>query len=351
MNPRAIRCAFIFFAALGCGRNPDNIDRFNNAYALLEDDPEPGLPLALSESKFLYKEGEATPATKVFLIAGSKDGANFGQEIVEQKAYWKSLGFSEAEIACYYVIPDANNYHHDRGQYDALIDELKDCYPANMKRISRDIASVAETKPKFVYIYVTSHGSDPISYAIKKTENRLLAMQLKALAKRFPFLNQYTIALDALAKETGSLLKALQDVEAGAPYEDVFFTAGSFMKTLAQLPAETKKYVILQACHSGGFIEEDAPEFLEATLRDQPNLTALAAARHDRTSFGCNVDADYTYYGEVFNTVLSKTKRLPTDVDWLQVHDEVSVLIEEKEHELAGEKILPSIPQYFSNMQ
>ncbi|MGH8703990.1 MAG: C13 family peptidase, partial [Burkholderiales bacterium] len=50
------------------------------------------------------------------------------------------------------------------------------------------------------------------------------------------------------------------------------------------------KVVIVSACHAGGFIEP---------LKDA-NTLVIAAARADRTSFGCAHGRDFTYFGRAF---------------------------------------------------
>jgi len=50
------------------------------------------------------------------------------------------------------------------------------------------------------------------------------------------------------------------------------------------------KVVVVSACYSGGFIE---------ALRDDHSLI-ITAARHDRTSFGCADENEFTYFGRAF---------------------------------------------------
>jgi len=50
------------------------------------------------------------------------------------------------------------------------------------------------------------------------------------------------------------------------------------------------KVVVLSACYSGGFIDD---------VRD-PNTLIITAARHDRRSFGCADENDFTYFGRAF---------------------------------------------------
>ena len=50
------------------------------------------------------------------------------------------------------------------------------------------------------------------------------------------------------------------------------------------------KVVLVSACYSGGFIDH---------LKDDSTLV-ITAARHDRTSFGCADENDFTYFGRAF---------------------------------------------------
>lgn len=50
------------------------------------------------------------------------------------------------------------------------------------------------------------------------------------------------------------------------------------------------KAVVMSACYAGGFLE---------ALRDEGTLT-IAAARHDRRSFGCAAQAELTWFGHAF---------------------------------------------------
>ena len=50
------------------------------------------------------------------------------------------------------------------------------------------------------------------------------------------------------------------------------------------------KVVVVSACYSGGFIDP---------LKDDATLV-ITAARHDRTSFGCADENDFTYFGRAF---------------------------------------------------
>lgn len=55
-------------------------------------------------------------------------------------------------------------------------------------------------------------------------------------------------------------------------------------------PAIRSRVVIVNACYSGGFID---------ALRNDSTLV-ITSARADRTSFGCGVESDITYFGNAF---------------------------------------------------
>ena len=50
---------------------------------------------------------------------------------------------------------------------------------------------------------------------------------------------------------------------------------------------------------------------------DVPGLTAIASARFDRTSFGCESGADMTYFGEIYTRLLAQSPAAdPRAVAW-----------------------------------
>jgi len=59
---------------------------------------------------------------------------------------------------------------------------------------------------------------------------------------------------------------------------------------LRTTPALRWKVIVVNACYAGGFVD---------ALRDDSTLV-LAAARADRTSFGCGADSDITWFGRAF---------------------------------------------------
>ena len=89
------------------------------------------------------------------------------------------------------------------------------------------------------------------------------------------------------------------------------------------------RIVIISACHSGSFIP---------ALSSSKNLV-LTAARADRTSFGCDHENDWTFFGNaLFNHALRKTTSFP------DAFEQARRLIAEWE---SREKLTPSEPQIF----
>ncbi len=71
---------------------------------------------------------------------------------------------------------------------------------------------------------------------------------------------------------------------------------------LVTSPSMRWKVIVVNACFSGGFID---------ALRDDSSLV-IAAARSDRTSFGCGTESEITYFGNAFLAeALNETTSIP----------------------------------------
>ena len=57
-----------------------------------------------------YRQGPIHPSTRIMLVAGGNDIANFAAEVVEQRALWKKAGVADDAIACYYAKPTAKAF-------------------------------------------------------------------------------------------------------------------------------------------------------------------------------------------------------------------------------------------------
>jgi len=104
------------------------------------------------------------------------------------------------------------------------------------------IASRMDKQKDILFLYLTSHGSKTHEFILDQN-----GMELNSLA----------------ANELGKILK-----HSGIRW----------------------KVVVVSACYSGGFI---------APLKDDHTLV-ITAARHDRTSFGCADENDFTYFGRAY---------------------------------------------------
>jgi hypothetical protein len=85
------------------------------------------------------------------------------------------------------------------------------------------------------------------------------------------------------------------------------------------------KVVVVSACYSGGFVD---------ALQDERTLV-ITAARHDRRSFGCADENDFTYFGRAFFK-----EALPGARSFQQAFSKASILVDEWER-----KDIAKIPQ------
>ncbi|MGZ3239697.1 MAG: C13 family peptidase [Burkholderiaceae bacterium] len=104
------------------------------------------------------------------------------------------------------------------------------------------IAGKMDKEHDILFLFLTSHGSKTHEFSLDQN-----GMDLRNLE----------------AKELGKLLK-----ESGIRW----------------------KVAVISACYSGGFIDP---------LKDDHTMV-ITAARHDRTSFGCADENDFTYFGKAF---------------------------------------------------
>ncbi|MEO6919406.1 MAG: C13 family peptidase [Collimonas sp.] len=97
------------------------------------------------------------------------------------------------------------------------------------------------------------------------------------------------------------------------------------------------KVIVVSACYAGGFIDP---------LKDDRTMV-IAAARSDRTSFGCADDNDFTYFGKAFFQ-----KSLPGSASFDEAFDKAKTLVatwENDDIKAAGKdgKVLHSEPQIY----
>ena len=285
-----------------------------------------------SASPSEYATGALSPKTKVMLVAGGDDVANFAAEVVEQRRMWRAAGLEDDEIACYWAQPTKRAYKRDRRQYKSLASAVADCRPASAARVLADIEEVARNAPPWFYLYVTSHGVEALA-----PEGSGWYLD----AEEREFLDQHALSLDAdpqlRLQHVGNILEARRS---GVPDDELVMTPQTLRAALDTLPAEAEKIVVLQGCFSGGFIAEPV------SLADLPNTTVLTAAASNRPSFGCGSGTRTTFWGGAFDKELRKRVHrgvLPPDVDWRAVHDAVSHRVTRLERSL-GQR--PARPQF-----
>ncbi|MEZ4380312.1 MAG: hypothetical protein R3A79_03125 [Nannocystaceae bacterium] len=272
---------------------------------------------------------------RIFLVAGGVDVANFAAEVIEQRRFWRAQGFADDAIACYYARPTKAGFRGDRRQYRRLFRALEGCYAASTATVRAHLAAAAERRPPFLYLYVTTHGVDSLvgdsGDALPPDERSLL--------------DRYVLQLGegpGAGARAPAIVAAYRD---GAPREELLFTPDVLADALARFPAETPKLVVLQGCHSGGFLAE--PRGRAAEIQRIPNLTAIASARYDRTSFGCDAGPDRTYFGALFAHLLrGYAGRSPPEIPWRTLFAELRAALRELE-ERKG--VRASLPVFFTS--
>ncbi len=144
---------------------------------------------------------------------------------------------------------------------------------ATVTSIRESLAAIAKKMDKendILFLYLTSHGSKNHQFS----------------------LNQNGIDLpDIEAKELGKILRELNI---------------------------RWKVAVISACYSGGFIDP---------IKDKYTMV-MTAARHDRTSFGCADENDFTYFGKAFFH-----DSLPKAMSFEEAFKNALVLIEKRESE------------------
>ena len=80
------------------------------------------------------------------------------------------------------------------------------------------------------------------------------------------------------------------------------------------------KVIVVSACYSGGFIDP---------LKDDRTIV-ISAARHDRRSFGCADENDFTYFGKAFFQ-----QALPGSASFVEAFEKASALVAQRENQEA----------------
>ncbi|MCY1058492.1 C13 family peptidase [Nannocystis sp. SCPEA4] len=293
-----------------------------------------GVPLAYTRfgETVPYSTAPLPERAHVFLVAGGSDVANFAQEIVAQRELLRERGVQADEIACYWAMPTRDAFRRDRAQYRRLAAELAGCYPAATAIVREHLARAAAREPPFLYLYVTTHGL--ASLLPPDVPKDLLE------APDAEMLDQYALQLAAGPGRGAHPAFLMAARRAGAAVDDLVFSPAMLARALRAFPAATPKIVVLQACHAGGF----AP-----ALAGVPGLVGLAAARHDRTSFGCDPGPDMTIFGAIYTRLLAArltaALALPA-LDWRALYDALQAEIAAAE---ASQAVTPSLPVFLES--
>jgi hypothetical protein len=328
----------------------------------------PGAP-ASAIGKVLQPSWSAiSPEARIFLVAGGRDSANFAQEVVDQRKFWLAQGYTASQVECFYVIPPPSQ-PDDAEQFLSLEEDLRDCHLAAPDIILAAITEVAQNyQPDFFYLYVTSHGTDPplarpVPEQLRRNPVTAWYAQAHAEAQTNPlsaarqWFSPFRMEVEGIGNASrwgwmsfsSRYLNAQQHPEIRV--EDQLFTPKNLAGALQKFPAGVKKVVVLQACHSGGFLlPPNAAPAPEETLVTVENITVLTAARADRTSFGCDSSEHTTYYGGALQQVLdaSPGESIPLR-KWQQVHEQISDKVKDLESQQKIPSNQRSLPQYFSN--
>lgn len=304
-----------------------------------------------------YQTGSLPSSTKLFLVASSAASANFAQEIIDQKDVWIQLGIKEAEIACYYNIPGQAVFERDQNQFIEIGPKLSRCYQANIELLKTHLQQIAKVSPPYVYLYMTAHGNPPISQVPEK--HRLTGFTKKArseiLKKNFEFLEQFNLTVDSYYEKANTPENNIpwQFRVGGCDFREPDCTSNyllspSSLKNMLQSLNKIPKFIVLQGCFSGGFIEDSRPNAQERTLSTLPKVTVITASRFDRASFGCNPGSRTTYFGQAFNETLQeqKTTTSPLSLNWKETFSTIKQKIVALE---SPQKFTPSEPQLFTS--
>jgi hypothetical protein len=287
-----------------------------------------------------YTSVPLSPRAKIFLVAGGVDVANFAAEVVAQRRLWLDRGYAPDEIACYWARPSAAAFRRDRAQYRELAHELRACHPASTALLREHLRATSRRAPPFVYLYVSSHGNADILPEDVRQDS--------LLPNERALFDQTVIQLGSGPGRGISPLFLMMLMRRGADPDDLVFSPRILRDLLLAFPTATRKFVVLQACHSGGFLADARSERQADTLAGVPGLTAIASARFDRTSFGCDSGARMTYFGAAYQRLLTAHGAGPRvldrhGIDWLALFEQLRTEIAALEREVDVQASLPQL--------
>ncbi len=357
MNGLYLVLGTLLILGSGCGKSTSAPSAPVALQPELSGIPERSVREVLSYAEDGAREGSRA---RIFLIAGGMDNANFAQEVIDQRRMWLNAGYEQSDIACYYTIPLQEQFLEDEAQYGALAEDLAHCRPASPKRVWNDLHAASQNVgADFLYVYVSSHGSRPLSkHLLDPKIGFPQKLQIGMLIDSIPELDQFFISMDALPDGmTGNLTARFSAIyEDAKSASDHLFTPRYLKAALEEW--NVPKFVTIQACYSGGFIDGSETKWNEDTLPNLENISVITAARNDRASFGCDPGEERTYFGELYNQALAERVGDPKTIAWDELYEAVRLAVGQKEDayretvepEVAAQ-LLPSEPQYFSNLK
>ncbi|HYX32183.1 MAG TPA: thioredoxin domain-containing protein [Oligoflexus sp.] len=277
-----------------------------------------------SVSPLKFSTSEKRTGYKAVLVAGRPGNANFIQELNLVHRLLVERGIKESEIACFSAVPDFVHYHLDKAQFDTLTAFVQTCRPAQREHILATIQASINQNPTDFYLYISSHGAEPVPEEEKADSKRTC--------------NSYAPALVLDQSEYEERCQATQDI-----------TPDALAAVMMSAPG-TNKHLILQGCYTGGFISstDDATRNPSA-LALLPKMMIMTASKADRTSFGCNPGAAMTVFGYAVISSVAGHKMPMSDLPWPEIARKAEQIVveEEKKFRIPDEKT--SHPQFFQN--
>jgi len=265
---------------------------------------------------------EAPRAFKAIIVAGSSDNANFLQEIYWNYSWLLQKGYKTSEIGCFYAKPDLLQYAEDSEQFDEMKSLAAACHPIKRQQLLDSIRLSLRDQPENFYIYITSHGAAPVKGKQVELFKKNCLAQAPALV-----------------------------IDQNPP--DCESNQGLTVQDLADAmkhAANTKKYLVLQGCYTGGFISaEDDPKAAPSPLAALPNIRILTASSAKQASFGCHPGAKATLFGSAYGLNVIEDERSLDAMNWQDVYSNVKKDVSKLEKQLQLSRSDSSEPQFFEN--
>ncbi|RYZ80797.1 MAG: hypothetical protein EOP04_25200, partial [Proteobacteria bacterium] len=184
--------------------------------------------------------------SRAVLVAGSKEVANFAQEVALVRGLLVEKGIKAEETSCFYANSDPISYHGDQEQFDELREFLSDCRIATREEILLAIKKGLLANPETFVLYVSSHGQSP------QDAPKLDKGEVDCLS-RAP-----ALVLDSGENECDSLNHLTPDSIASVIPEG----------------NKSRKVFVFQGCFTGGFISNtDDPKADPSALAKLPHMT------------------------------------------------------------------------------